>query len=54
MANSPTDVSGQFLRSGMRLITDPSSDILMNRAKQNRKNAEANIKAVVENGQRRD
>ena len=52
MANSPTDVSGQFLRSGMRLITQPSSDILLTRAKQNRESVEVDTKAVTKDGQR--
>ena len=46
------DQSESFKNSGMKLITDPSSDALITRASQNRKNAEANIKSVVEDGQR--
>ena len=32
MALSPTDQSKQFIESGMRLITSPSSDTLMKKA----------------------
>ena len=33
MAYSPTDQSNEFVESGMRLITSPSSDALMKKAK---------------------
>ena len=34
MSNSPIpDQSKEFKRSGMRLITDPSSDVLLNKVK---------------------
>lgn len=36
MANSPVDVSAQFLQSGMRLITSPSSDALLRKGKDKR------------------
>jgi len=45
------DQSENFRNSGMRLITDPSSDVLLTRAKQNR---EDDAKAVTKDGQRRD
>ena len=39
MANSPTDLGEEFVNSGRRLITQQSSDELMEKAKE-RKNAE--------------
>ena len=36
MAQSPTDQSKEFVESGMRLITSPSSDSLLRQSKQKR------------------
>ena len=33
MAISPTDQSNEFVQSGMRLITSPSSDALLDKSK---------------------
>lgn len=33
MAISPTDQSNEFVKSGMRLITSPSSDVLLDKSK---------------------
>jgi hypothetical protein len=41
MANSPTDTSKDFLESGKRLITSPSSDRLLEKA---RKEKEEKVK----------
>jgi len=37
MGISPTDLSNDFVESGMRLITHPSSDALLKRSKEQRR-----------------
>ena len=36
MGLSPTDLSSDFIESGMRLITQPSSDALLDKSKEKR------------------
>ena len=36
MGISPTDLSSDFIESGMRLITQPSSDALLDKSKEKR------------------
>ena len=41
MANSPVDQSNEFVESGMRLITSPSSDALLRQSKEKKKAKES-------------
>ena len=43
MAYSPTDQSSEFVNSGMRLITSPSSDALLHKSKKKRQAVESAI-----------
>ena len=44
MATSPTDLGQDFVKSGYRLITQPSSDALLDKAREMKRMAEASIK----------
>ena len=37
MGHSPTDLGKEFIEKGMRLITQPSSDALLKKVKDNKK-----------------
>lgn len=47
MATSPTDLSQDFVKSGNRLITQPSSDALLDKARAMKQRAETSIKETL-------
>ena len=47
MAHSPTDLGKSFIEQGMRLITQPSSDALLQKASEKRKSVEESIRKVL-------
>ena len=47
MAQSPTDQSNEFVESGMRLITSPSSDALLKQSSEKRKSVEGIIRDAL-------